>query len=795
MSFSASFWYLGVLGLSASAVFAQAPGPGSASRHDGDAPNVLLILADQWNARCIGYDAGGFGGLTQSLTPRLDQLAAEGTAFTRAYAECPQCKPARWTILTGKESRVHGVRWNDVWDPPWQETIAQVFRNAGYHTAIIGKHHYPWLQQPRGFGFDHGFDEVVDLLDYHSTLAFAGIPHWYSSAHHWAMPNLPIRLAYTGYTTNEDEHHPIGFWAEKSIEFLEQRAVDSEPFFLVHSLFGPHTPILPSSPLNGVDYAHLHQPSSALDLPLNTGFSGNSPRMQAFCQEFAGMTPDDHREALSYYYGLISQIDASVGRVLDALETIGLAENTLVIFTADHGAYASEYGAWTKGGGGQEALLRIPMIMRLPHGVGGGLVSDDLVSHLDLVPTMLEVTGVPAAAEWRQDRSGASLVPLADPGVTASPWRDEFVVDFGNEYHDTMQVVVTADYKLTLDTLGNDSDLVHLQSDPFELIDLIADPNLGSVVADLTQRRDEWQGRLTTAQPFKGTGLETAQAAPAHCLTVRPSNHGVLAAGPAILMWIPSTSALLQRVWLSKEGEPFELQGILGPGANEWHLGPLVPGSRWQWRIDSFNAHGMTVGERWFFSAHPQGHFFPGCAIGPRPSNRVRLDQDDIVLRWQPSPFASSQRVWLGTDPGNLVLVADHLIGTVASLANTQIQRGKRYYWRVDSLLGPRVEEGLVWRFDTTTDGLLPPATGPRPRHLGRLGAGPVRLRANPVRGAVQYHFYGGTDYPLLPLGSSATPELTMPVVTSGERLHWRIDVEDTVGGVRTGSIWTFRVL
>lgn len=793
MSFSVRGCYLTVLFLSSPLALSQAPSTGLAGLVDGGPPNVLLIIADQWNARCMGYDAGGFGGLTQPLTPRLDELAAQGTAFTRAYVECPQCKPARWTIMTGMKSREHGVRWNDIWDPPWQETIAQVFRDAGYRTAIVGKHHYPWLQQPAGFGFDHGFDEVTDLLDYHFSMAFAGIPHWYALGHHWAMPNLPNRLAYTGYTTNPDEHHPVGFWVARSIEFLEQRAVDFEPFFLVHSLFGPHTPLLPSAPATGDDYAHLHRPFSLLDLPPNHSMLGNSPRMQDFQQQFSGMTDLEHREVLSYYYGLISQIDASIGRVLDALEDNGLAHNTLVIFTADHGAYASEFASWTKGGGGQEALLRIPMIMRLPRDGGVGVISDELVSHLDLVPTMLDVTGVPAPDEWRLGRTGLSLIPLVDQGGPAPTWREELIVDFGNSQHAPMQVVVTEDYKLTIDSIANNEDLVDLASDPFELVDLVGNPGMSAIVLDLHQHHDLWEQETEVAPLFLGTGSEAAQAAPAPTTQPFPVDNGQLPSGPAILRWVPSSSAVIQRLWLSREGESFELQAILAPHSDVWHLGLMGPDTQWQWRVDAYNAHGMTTGIRWHFSTHAQGHLFPGCASGPRPSDLARIDDEDIVLRWTPSEYASSQRLWLGKSPEQLALVADHLPGELASLANAPLPRGQRFYWRVDSLMGPRLEEGILWSFDTATTGLLDPPRDPRPLHLGRVRPGTVRLTASSVSGAVQYHFFAGTDFPLTAIGSASIPSLIMPGVSSGERWRWRIDVEGP-GGVRQGFVWTFRV-
>ena len=110
--------------------------------HPGEQTDALLILADQWSARCFGPE-GGFGGLQQTLTPQLDEGAAQGTRFPRADTQCPQCKAALMTLLTSLEQRDHGVRWNDAWDPPWIETLAHVLRDAGDRAATIGQHLRP----------------------------------------------------------------------------------------------------------------------------------------------------------------------------------------------------------------------------------------------------------------------------------------------------------------------------------------------------------------------------------------------------------------------------------------------------------------------------------------------------------------------------------------------------------------------------------------------------------------------------------------------------------------------------
>ncbi|MEE8469196.1 MAG: sulfatase-like hydrolase/transferase, partial [Planctomycetota bacterium] len=314
--------------------------------------NVLYIMDDQHNPRMLGLDSNGFGGVPVSLTPNLDLLAAQGVRFSHAYTSAPQCMPERLSLLTGRFPHEHGLRWNNIWEPARGElTLPALARRHGYFTGTIGKNHLFWLDQPDLRVTDHGFDRVQDRADYVEFCGDNGVPPYFANGNHWRMDGISLSA---GYTFNTNRFHTSGYFSDQAIDFLENRAGpggDGKPFVLWLSFDGPHPPILPSGPADPNDWAHRYHPFSQLALPANLGKVADTSRLQQLQAQYAHMSAEEHREALSYYYGLVSQIDFNIGRVLTRLGELGLDDRTVVVFTADHGEYAGEMACWTKGGG------------------------------------------------------------------------------------------------------------------------------------------------------------------------------------------------------------------------------------------------------------------------------------------------------------------------------------------------------------------------------------------------------------------------------------------------------------
>ncbi len=310
--------------------------------------NVLFIMSDQHNAHALGCY-----GNTEIKTPRLDRLAASGVRFQNAFCQTGQCCPSRYTIWTGRYAHSHGLRWNHVLEPMDEVTIGEIFRDAGYVTATIGKHH---MQYDVAL---HGFDYAVEVPDYNRFIENLGVPHCWAEGD-W----LPYRndqfAGPIGTSHADNEHHMAGFFGAEAVKFLQ--ANQNKPFCLWLSFHGPHVPHVASK-----RWMDLYD-ANALTLPPNfhKQRSDVPTDLNRLRQLLAGLTEEDFKKVLRCYYALISQIDYNIGRVLDELDRLGLTERTIIVYTSDHGEMMSEHGVCRKAILNYDATVRVPMIIRPP---------------------------------------------------------------------------------------------------------------------------------------------------------------------------------------------------------------------------------------------------------------------------------------------------------------------------------------------------------------------------------------------------------------------------------------------
>lgn len=371
--------------------------------------NVLFIISDDLNNFLGCY------GDPMAKTPNIDRLAARGVRFDRAYCAFPLCGPSRNSILTGLYPNSTGIQTNGLifrQTIPNQLSMSQTFRQQGYFAARIGKlYHY---NVPNSIG-TNGHDDPgswelelnpagVDRLEEHPHIAslvpnqFGGTLSWYASP-------------------KSDEHHTDGMMAKDADWVLERCARDKQrPFFLAVGFFRPHTPyVAPQRPwfdmydvnampvVEGVEADRTDIPEAGL---------GSQKKEQNT------MTDEQRRQARQAYYASISFMDAQVGRVIESLDRHGLAENTVIVFTSDHGYHMGEHGLWQKMSLFEESA-RVPMLIVAP-GTGnvGGVVSAP-VSQIDLFPTLAELCGVNPPTNLQ----GQSLVPmLKDNTQTGRGW-------------------------------------------------------------------------------------------------------------------------------------------------------------------------------------------------------------------------------------------------------------------------------------------------------------------------------------------------------------------------------------
>ena len=476
----------------------RCPARGSRRKgHDVPAPNILLITTDQHNAEIMGC-----AGNAVVRTPHLDRLAREGVLFDQAFTPHPVCTPARTTIFTGQIPRRHGVPYNinlreDRADPPHFTGLAEdavafpeILARNGYRTALFGKLHTKQagsrtfgLQTTRlaeGKGQFVEFGSGVD--DYRRYLRTRG--HDDSTWRTWQLPGYRER----GWVTSPlPESDYIDTWTgTEAIRFLE--AAES-PFFAWVSFSGPHTPWDPPHPYDSMyDPAEIPMPARrageleeknpawvehlAKTIPATPPTSQDRKLPGGIANAYRRFSERQVREMLAAYYGQITLIDAQVGRILETLDARGLTEDTVVLFTADHGDYLGNNWAFFKYGAQYDSLVRVPFIVSWPGRCEPGRRRDELVSLEDIAPTLLEAAGLEPAGPV----DGVTLGPLLRRGERR--WRDQLV------WHTHCRCVMTREWKLIRWPNGFE-ELYDREADPHDLHNLAARPEYDAVSREL----------------------------------------------------------------------------------------------------------------------------------------------------------------------------------------------------------------------------------------------------------------------------------------------------------------------
>jgi iduronate 2-sulfatase len=380
-------------------------------------PNVLFLMADDLNNMLSCY------GDQLVQTPNIDRLAARGVRFERAYCAFPLCGPSRNSMLTGLYPNSTGILANaQIFRQtiPSQVSLPQTFRRAGYFAARIGKlYHYNVPDSIGTNGHDDpgswelelnpaGVDRLEEQPKIFSLIpgSFGGTLSWYASP-------------------KTDQHHTDALMAEDAEWVLERCAKRRDrPFFLAVGFFRPHTPYV--SPQK---YFDLYPEK---DMPVVTGVAEDQADippagLASYKKEQDKLTGDLRRQCRQAYYASISFMDAQVGRVVAALDRLGLADNTIIVFTSDHGYHMGEHGLWQKQSLFEESA-RVPLLIVAPtKGSAGGVVQSP-VSLVDLYPTLAELCGVTAPKNL-QGQSLAAM--LRDKSVAGRNWAITQVVRGG----------------------------------------------------------------------------------------------------------------------------------------------------------------------------------------------------------------------------------------------------------------------------------------------------------------------------------------------------------------------------
>ncbi|HEY4382920.1 MAG TPA: sulfatase-like hydrolase/transferase [Ktedonobacteraceae bacterium] len=453
--------------------------------------NILFLLTDQQRT-----DTLGCYGNTVVSTPAIDHLAQEGTRFTQCYTPTAICTPARATLLTGLLPFRHQLVANYERNVAYREELApdtipfsRYLHDAGYRVGLVGKWHVGLHRGPEDYGFEGlhypGWGNPVHHPDYEAYLAERGLPPFKLKTEvRGTFPNGQPGNLLAGILDQPVEATFEYYLTERTIERLQSYAkgyhTEGVPFYLACHWFGPHLPYLvPES------YYHKYDPS-AIPLPPSIAetFAGK-PRVQRSYSDhwtFDSLSLDQWRAIIAAYWGYATLIDEQVQRIIQAVHDSGLWDNTTIMFSTDHGAFAGAHRMEDKGPAMYDDIYRIPLIIRTP-GAPQGQLDTHFTSLMDCTPTFLDLAGVPVAAHF----DGVSLLPLIHGNVQEN-WRQEITAEFhGHHFPYPQRMIRTERYKLVVNP-ADVNELYDLQEDPYELLNRYDHPELAPVRQTLMNR-------------------------------------------------------------------------------------------------------------------------------------------------------------------------------------------------------------------------------------------------------------------------------------------------------------------
>jgi len=441
-------------------------------------PNIVLIVADDWAHMDLGV-----AGHPLLITPHLDRLAQEGVHFTRAFTPNPICTPSRAALLTGQDNWTNGCWFFGRPIRSESRHFAQLLSEAGYEAFFTGKWHNDSLPSKRGYTCGRYIGGGGPGAGGHPK---------------------PIVRDFGGTNKRQIERFDSELFTDAAVEFLESQQSDGRPFLLYVSYMTPHDPWTPPG-----RFATLYEPQT-IDLPANfmprpmdgstpfryyTDWHGENLRDERQMVPFP-RTPEGVRDVRRRYYGTITHDDEQIGRILSTLDRKRLTANTLVIFLADHGISLGAHGISGKQTMYEEGI-RLPLVVRYPKWQRGEATNADLVSLIDIFPTLCDVAGV----EIPESVEGTSL---SRSYQGKGQWgREHIFASFVSpeKHRLNIRCIRSERYKLIHHLTTDEIELYDLENDPYELRNLAGLERFDKIQTQLAAQLAAWRQKV---EPVSG---------------------------------------------------------------------------------------------------------------------------------------------------------------------------------------------------------------------------------------------------------------------------------------------------
>ncbi len=457
-------------------------------------PNIVFIMCDQ-----MRHDALGCNGNSIAATPNIDKLAESGINFTNSFTPDPICVPARASLTTGLyPHKCTGIKDNSGAVKEGLPKLGEELTKRGYETYSMGKLHYNPYQGPGEARTTHGIrttefaesgrilnqydpgNQLTGLEDYHDYLHTVG---WGGYTRGHGLGNNDV---YPAPSPIPQEHYVDSWVADRAIAHMHDHMENNKetPFFMWVSFPKPHSAFDPPRPYDSMyDPRVMPEPSGSIDMLKDRGLDREVQTHYGHMWDL--LSAEAKKVIKAYYYGLVSHQDKQIGKIMDFMESNGLRENTIVVYTADHGEMLGDFGLYFKKNF-YNGSARVPLMISYPPKIQAGKVSGQLVGLQDLLPTLLSLAGEPLEAVV----DGIDLSPVI---FGDKPVRDFYVGQCGDDPNQ-QYMMVSHRYKYIYHQLGGIEELYDQLLDPEELHNLAErnEPEIRGMIKTMRKELIQW---------------------------------------------------------------------------------------------------------------------------------------------------------------------------------------------------------------------------------------------------------------------------------------------------------------